>query len=668
MEGARATGKLPRVRSKRRRRLRSHRLLAGAILILLVLVSAGTAVGYIALKPRADKLQAAITADLQAGQRELEVGKNALKQASTKRDASLVTEAVAQFVAAKGKFLAASQLADNSRLLHDLELLPGAGSLAQSRHAAVDGIAEMGVALSDAGQDLSAFDSQFIKPTDAGQGGRNILTVVDEAQPTLVKVRSDLQRAQNGALQVDLAVVPADQKATFLRARDGIESGLAGLGELDRLVPVLHEVLGGNGTRTYLVEQVNPSELRAGGGFIGTYSLIRAENGMLSVIRSGDAYDLVNPRPQPGQAGFIPLPDPYREKAPNLSWSFVDSNIYPDFESNAKTAETFVKPRIGYGLDGVISIDYYTVSKMLDLTGPVTVDGFGTVTGRNFISQLFPGDITADAYHKRIVSSMAGQLIKRVAALQVDQWPAVITALSNLAAHRHLQVYFDNPSAEGEISRVGWSGSINLAGTQDYMMEIESNYYGNKANYFLKRHYTVVLTRSGGTLHHKVLVELINNEPLGEEARVTYIADTRLYVPASASATTDNLPAVLIPNPTAPAGTRTLDGWLVVPCCAGRSEAIFEYDTPWPLHELGPETIYWQKQPGIFNDMLEVVWNAGTSTRFTASGDLAQDLVISLSSNGLTLSSGVPAQAAIPNLNLGDAARPKESEDSFAWA
>ena len=107
------------------------------------------------------------------------------------------------------------------------------------------------------------------------------------------------------------------------------------------------------------------------------------------MIKSGNAADLIDPRPTPGQAGFIPLPSPYREVIPQTSWSFVDSNMFPDFASNAKTPRLFVQPRLGISIDGVISMDYYTVAKMLELTGPLAVPGYGmTVDANNFIPQM----------------------------------------------------------------------------------------------------------------------------------------------------------------------------------------------------------------------------------------------------------------------------------------
>lgn len=640
--------------SSRRRRRRSHKLLAVAVLVVILVGGGGATVGYATLKGRADQLQARITADLQVGQRELEAGKASLTQATTKHDASLVAEAIAHFGAAKGQFLAARQLADNSRLLRDLEEVPAVGGVAQSRHIAVDGFAAMGAAISDAGQDLCDLYGQLIKPVVAGQPARNLLTVLDEAQPSVVKIRGDLQRAQTGASQVDVAVIPASQQATFVKARDTIASGMAGLDEFDRLVPVLHEVLGGNGARNYLIEQVNPAELRAGGGFIGTYSLVRADQGALTLVQSGSATDLAEPRPLPGQPGFILQPGPYREVVPDISWSFLDSNLFPDFASNAKAALGFVQPRLGFSVDAVISIDYYTVAKMLDLTGPLDVPGLGTLTGANFIAKLLPGDVSGDSTHKAILSSMAGPLMKRVTSLPADRWPTLTSSLNALASERHLQVYFTNDLAEEEINRVGWSGAVNPSRAQDYMMEVESNYNGDKTNYFLARQYSVVLTRNGGMLHHQVMVDLVNNEPCGSEAQTSYRVNVRLYIGNNASSVSDNLIPVGTPNPVPPPGTRLLDGWLPdIGCSGGQGSALFAYYTPWPAQDGNHDQIYWQKQPGTFTDSIDVVWNDGSGASSRVSAELGQDRVISLSLAGVMLSVGQPTQASFPSLNVG---------------
>lgn len=626
-----------------------------AAVIGIVVCIGGATIGYANLKERADQLQAKLTTQLQAGQRELEAGKASLTQANATHDANQVTQAIAHFGAAKAQFLAAAQFADDSRLLKELEKVPLVGELASSRHIAVDGIAGMGAALSDAGQDLSNLEGQLLRPSATGQAGRTLLDVLDQTHVSLIKVRRDLARASEAAARVDTRIVPGDQQATFVKARDLIVGALAGLDEFERLVPVLKDILGGNGARTYLVEQVNPAELRAGGGFIGTYSLVRAEQGALAIKKSGPAGELADPRPAPGQPGFVLQPDPLREIIPDISWSFLDSNLFPDFPSNALAAERWVEPLLKIRLDGVISIDYYTVAKMLELTGPLRVPGYDTtVDATTFIPFIFAHDFAQDATHRAIAAAIAGPLMERISALPPDRWPTLVGAFNELAIERHLQVYLNSGPVQKEIDRIGWSGNLNPSGAKDYMLEIESNYGGSKSNYFVSRHYTVTLTRNGNTLHHKVLVDLVNNTPHQSQFNVSYLVELRLYVSPPAYATSDNLIPVKYPNPAPPDGMLLLDGWLpYIYCCGGHDQAVFEYDTQWTGHDSRKHEIYWQKQPGTDTDIVDIVWNSGNSHTYTVSGDLSQDRIITLTATAARLTAGHLAQATLPSLSFG---------------
>jgi hypothetical protein len=587
----------------------------------------------------------------------LEAAKASLKSANATHDENLIAQANVHFTSAKVEFMVARQIADSSQLLQRLEGLPSVGEMALARQTAVDGIADMGVAISDAGLELDKLDGQLIKPATAGgQQGRTLLTVLDQTNKSLVIVRASLDRAQKATAHVDIGVLPAGQQATFLKARATISSALAAADEFARLVPVITELLGGNGARTYLIEQVNPAELRPGGGFIGTYSLLQANQGTLKLIRSGNAVELIPvTRPAPGQTGYVAPPGPLREFVPTLSWSFIDSNFFPDFASNAQAGESFAQPYLGH-IDGVISMDYYTVAKLLELTGPLPVAGYGiTLTSTNFIPLVVQADLVAtDPTHKAMLFAVAGPLMQRISTLSPEQWPALLGALNDLSSARHLQAYFNNATVEKEIDQFGWSGALNPTGSRDYMMEVESNLGGTKANYFVVRHFTVELTRNGSVLHHKVTIDLTDNMPFAYRPGEYYSAYLRLYVSDTASSTGDNLRPVKYPNPAPPAGTRMIDGWVPTFHGYGHSaQAVFTYDTPWIADGRGEGQIYWQKQPGTLPDVVTVVWHDGSGHTYTVNGDLSQDRVVSFSSKGVGLAAGQAAQARLPSLSLG---------------
>jgi Protein of unknown function (DUF4012) len=652
-----AAGRLARVHSRRRRRRPRRALLALALVVVILVGGAGaTAFAYTTIKRQAGQLQADLTAHLEAGQNELEAAKASLSQANANHDEALVVQAKAHFTVAKEQFMVASQIADSNQLLSRLEVLPEVGGLAHSEHTAVDGIAAMGAAISDAGQELSDLAGQLITPSSAGgQQGRTLLTVLNQTHSSLVKVRADLDLAQKAAARVDVQVVPKAQLGTFSKARGTISSALASIDEFERLVPVMTELLGGNGARTYLIEQVNPAELRAGGGFIGTFSVLQADHGTLKLIRSGDALQLAEYRPPPGEPGYVAPPGPLREFVPNISWSFLDSNFFPDFPSNATAGEGFAQPALGTHIDGVIAMDYYTVAKMLGLTGPLPVPGYGlTMDANNFVSEVVQLDIDQSPAHKAILNAVAGPLMDRLSTLPPTSWPALITALNDLAASRHLQAYFNDATVQKEIDLVGWSGALNPTSARDYMMEVESNLGGTKANYFVIRHFTVELTRNGPALHHKVTIDLQDNMPFSYRPMEYYSAYLRLYVSDTASSTSANLRAVRYANPAPPASTRMIDGWVPLFHGYGHSaEAVFEYDTPWQANGRGEGRMYWQKQPGTLNDVIVVKWNDGFGHTYTTSGDLGQDRVITFSSRGVSIIPGQPAEAKLPSLSLG---------------
>lgn len=645
----------PSVRRRRRPR--------GAIIALVVIVAllAGSgvaaAMAYNVVKTQANQLQAQLALHLELGQSELEAAKASLKSANTAHDEALVSQASVHFTTAKLQFMVARQMADSSRLLNQIEQLPEVGGLATSRQAAVDNISDMGVAISDAGLELAKLEGQLIKPPSAGgQQGRTLLTVLNQATSSLVIVRKYLGLAQTAAAKVDLGILPAAQQPSFIRAKGTITSAIASADEFGRLVPIMTELLGGNGARTYLIEQVNPAELRPGGGFIGTYSVLQANQGSLTLVRSGNATDLIGTRAAPGERGYVTPPGPLREFVPNASWSFIDSNFFPDFASNASAGEMFAQPYLSSHIDGVIAFDYYAVAKMLELTGPLPVPGYRiTLTSTNFVPLVVESDILApDPSHKALLAAVAGPLMQRISTLPPAQWPALLGALNELAAARHLQAYFNSGSVEKEVDQVGWSGALNPGGASGYMMEVEANLGGTKANYFIVRHYTVELLRSGGTLHHRVTIDITDNMPFADRPGEYYSAYLRLYVSGNATSTGDNLRPAKYPNPAPPPGTKMIDGW--VPTFHGyghTGEAVFTYDTPWVSNGRGESAIYWQKQPGTSSDSIKVIWTDGSGHSYATTGDLAQDRVITFSSSGVALTGGRAAQAQLPSLSLG---------------
>jgi hypothetical protein len=650
-----------------RRRFRWRWFIAlGVVVALLAGLGGGGFLAYSSIRRDADQLQAQLTAHLELGQRELEAAKTSLKQANTTHDDKQIAQAKVHFINAKLQFLTASQIADSSELLGRLENLPSVGQLASSRHAAVDDISAMGIHLSQAGLELADLDTLLIKPPSSGQQGQGLLTMINQVKAKIDPVRAELTAAMKAADSMDVSLLPSGQKATFVRARGTIGQALVAIDQFKALVPILTEVLGGNGARTYLIEQLNPAELRPGGGFIGSYSLLVADHGVLSLKKSGNVTDLILPKVGLGNPNYIEPPGPIREWLPYVGWDFGDSNFFVDFPTNARKGMEFAQKRLGH-IDAVIALDYFTVAKMLEVTGPIAVPGFNiTLNADNFIPTVVKYgldsliDNNADAVHKAILFATAGPLFQKVVTLQPAQWPALVGALNDLAASHHIQVYFNNADVEKTVTQYGWAGVMQNSGASDYLMEVEANLGGTKANYYVFRHFTLELTHDRTNLHHRLSVEITNNTPYVYQGHDYYSVYARLLMSNNTAAWTNNLlhgppgfVARTLPGPPPPAGLQQTEGWMNVKGYGNKITLVFNWDTPWTPNHRGEEQVYWQKQPGTNNDKVDVIWNDGNGHIYRTSGDLGQDRVITLASKGVTLTQGQVGTFQLPSLSLG---------------
>jgi hypothetical protein len=638
------------------------------VVAILAAIGGGTALAYSSVKRDAAHLQAQLTSHLELGQRELEAAKTSLKGANATHNDALIGEAKVHFINAKLQFLTASQIADSDQLLSRLESLPSVGELAVSRHAAVNEIAQMGIHLSQAGLELADLDALLIKPSSSGQAGQGLLTMVNVVKAKIEPVHVELSAALKAADALDVSVLPSGQKATFLRAHATIGQALVAIDQFKALVPILVEILGGNGARTYLIEQVNPAELRPGGGFIGSYSLLRADHGVLTVVKSGTVRDVIGEKVGLGDPGYVEPPGPIREWLPYVGWDFGDSNFFVDFPTNARKGIEFAQRTLGH-IDAVIAIDYFAVAKMLEITGPIKVPGYGiTLTGDNFIATVVKYGLDAlidpsvVVIHYAILTASAGPLFQKVVALQPSQWPTVVTALNDLAASRHLQAYFNNADVQKTIAGYGWAGDIRNSSAADYLMDVEANLGGTKANYYVVRHFTLELTHDRTNLHHRLSVEITNNTPYVYRRWDSYSIYARLLMSGNTTAGwTNNLlhgppgfTGRTLPGPPPPPGLQQSEGWMNVKGYGNKITMVFNWDSPWTPNHRGEEQIYWQKQPGTSVDKVDVVWNdPANGHTYRASGDLGQDRVITLAPKGVTLALGQVGTFQLPSLSLG---------------
>ena len=652
-----------RTRPRRRRPRRRWTSVAAGILALLLLIGAGGAgAAYYVGRPWAVNLLAAVERDLQTGASELQVGTDDVRKANQAHDVALLDQAKVHFNRSRAAFASASARIHRERILALAERVPGIGpDYLAPRLAVVGHVVAMGVALDAAGQDTADVDRQLLAPANQGlTGGQRLIAVLTGSGAGLEKIRGDLTTAGRAAMLVDPRLLPGSQRQPFLKARDKIQSGLAGIAEFQRLSPVLLEILGANGPRTYLIEQVDPAELRGAGGFIGSYSLLAADHGSLKLGTSGDVAAIDQPYPFPGSRKYVTPPNSSKQFTQH-GWVFGDSNFSSDFPTSARAGEALFQNETGAKVDGVISIDPTAVASLLQVSGPIAIPEYNTkAESATFAEQVFQREeklANIVPGKKNFFPAVADRLIEKISNLPSDGWPSLLTALNGSVEARHLQVYFNNQPAEAEMGRINWAGATAEA-TADHelMLEVESNFGGNKSDHFVERTYDLALVNLNGKLHHHLVINLKNATPDGYSGGRQYTCYLRYYYPASATdAVTQHLTADRYPSDEKPSGLKLADGWLNVEITSlqlgfATYQVAIDYTTD--LGDLaGGHQIYWQKQAGTPADKIHVTFQSGGKTYATDS-DLGRDRLLTLTPAGLQVAAANIAVANLPILGI----------------
>jgi UDP-N-acetylmuramyl pentapeptide phosphotransferase/UDP-N-acetylglucosamine-1-phosphate transferase len=394
--------------------------------------------------------------------------------------------------------------------------IPG---LAPNMRAARE-LADIGADLAGAGEDVTT----AVRPEALEViGGRVPLDEVRRITPKLdagARALSDAL-AQIRALDDPYLIGPVRDEIDKVKRELASANGEAQRGvTAARLAP---GVLGGEGVRRYLLVVQNNAESRATGGFVGNFGLMTAQDGKVSVGELQRTAVWNEALARAGQPPGTAPPDyhtRYDQFGPSRTLQNV--NLSPDFPSVAGFLMSLT-PHVGLGpVDGVLAVDPFGLAALLELTGPVYVDGWPTpIDASNAV------DVTLrDAYAFFERTPERAEFLGDVAQVVVDEAtsgalgkPARIARILGGAAHEgHLIVAFARPAEQKLAEDLGVAG--RLAPTRsDAIAVTTSNIAANKIDFYLRRNvnYRVQLApdsnRRRAVASGKLTVELDNSAP-----------------------------------------------------------------------------------------------------------------------------------------------------------
>lgn len=332
---------------------------------------------------------------------------------------------------------------------------------------------------------------------------------------------------------------PVDKLEKYIKEIPTVRKTIS---NIESVLSVLPEIAPVKEKRTYLVVFQNSAELRATGGFIGSYGIITIDNGQLVNWQINDIYSA------DGQLrGQISPPDEILHYAGQPSWFMRDANWSADWPLSAKRLEWFLEKETGQKVDGVIGVSLGTVYKLLKATGPIDVPDLNdTISSDNFFNKaeysaeinFFPGSTQKRDY----LGTVAKVLLDKIINGKNNDFPALSRAMIDALEQKDVIFYFNSPNIQKVFSQNGWAGEISPEHCQkkgdNCIAVIDSNLGANKANYFVQKGISVgSAIAKDGAIDTSITINYKNNSPSETWPGGRYKNYLRILVPVGAKMT-----------------------------------------------------------------------------------------------------------------------------------
>ncbi len=301
------------------------------------------------------------------------------------------------------------------------------------------------------------------------EAGQTIIAAQDEAAPGSFAVGA--VRAEQGHItaaaevaaraNADLAEINPDSLVffsdRFAEIQTHVESVANGCDSAARAARLLPTALGLDETKTYLLVFQNLAEERPTGGIMGSWAVVRVENGVLTLTDSGvnDVFDGMS-------SAWQSTPNDVRELYGADLAEHQNVNLSPDFPTGAQLMSGLWQQHSGRTPDGIISVTPVALAGALKVTGPVQVPGGPPLTAQNAVDVLQAqvyATFTDNTARGEYLGLVTGSVFATVLQEGVGD-PKMWREFATLAGDGHVLAWFADPGLEDLVADMPVGGAL----------------------------------------------------------------------------------------------------------------------------------------------------------------------------------------------------------------
>ena len=330
---------------------------------------------------------------------------------------------------------------------------------------------------------------EAVRDSQAGPLSERAAVLLDAVHPHAERMEQGLAavEARRRAMSDDGLVGPIDSALADLdyhlqELRERLDNYLRG----SRLAPAL---LGQDGPRTYLILAHDNTEMLGSGGFILVYGLLSLDDGKITRLYFDDVGSIYfDWRDRTGD--YIEPPRPLKSYLlRDWPMGLGEASWWLDFPTVAQQAIELYRRESGNDerIDGAIGINFYTLEKLLAVTGPVTVEEYGVtvdssnVTGQTLIITHPEAARPWETDRYDFAAYLAEDVINRAMGIGPSQWTAMLEATNALGEEKNLLLYLRDLQAQQAVAELGWDGRVQPT-EGDYLMVADSSLNSTKLN------------------------------------------------------------------------------------------------------------------------------------------------------------------------------------------
>ncbi len=431
-------------------------------------------------------------------------------------------------------------------------------------------IAKVGVYLSAAGNDLSLAVNALIESFSADKKTTDFSDFYTYSKKSL----SNFKKANKYLKKIDSSSVPEEYRQQFIDLQSKAVILENNMSDFVELIPALEDFLGIKTDKKYLVVFQNNAELRASGGFVGSYALIDLKKGRIKNIEvpAGGSYDT-----EGGMRVLVESPKPLH--LVKSTWYFWDANWWPDWKMSAKNLMWFLEKSSGPSVDGVISITPDVLRDILEITGPIDLtEKYGVLVDSNNFWELIQEIVevvgqpevyqdknlktdilsrvdiptstatssleiatstatTTETLLRNEPKKIIGDLMSKIMSVYSTNFNREILfktlkVLEDNLSKKNILLYFTNDKLQAEAESRSWAGRIKDA-PLDYLMVVDTNIAGGKTSYFVENDFSLAVNiKADGSIVNKLTID---KKHLGQKgdlfSGIRNVNWLRVYVP-----------------------------------------------------------------------------------------------------------------------------------------